>query len=71
MNFIYWAVSKVINKSRIGYFIYEDLNWIASIGQQKGFLEDITSFNMGYAWITKTGDVPKSMLEIPDEQNVR
>lgn len=34
-------------------------------------LEDITSFNLGYAWITKSGDVPKNYVEMPDQKNVR
>ena len=46
------------------YLFYEVLGWFSQN-------DDLTCFNLGYAWITKSGDLPKSSIQMPDEKNRR
>ena len=46
------------------YMIFEIIGWLSQT-------QEITCFNLGYAWITKSGDVPKSEIKMIDEKNRR
>ena len=61
---------KVLSNERRAKFIYE--YWQKVVNFTNGAQDDkVTCQNLGYAWITKSGDVPKNFIEMPDQNNIR
>jgi hypothetical protein len=72
MNGISMVTKQLLCLKQQSYLKYEGLGWIKQTGDiQDQSLTDITSFNLGYAWITRRGDMPKNYVQMPDAKNVR
>ena len=61
-----------LSRRSISYLTYECLFWLCHLGANDDqALESVTSTNLGYAWITESGDVPKNFIKMPDQLNCR
>lgn len=72
INFTINLVKLFLSRRSISYLTYECLFWLCHlIANDDQVLSFLTSTNLGYAWITESGDVPKNFIKMPDRFNCR
>ena len=59
-------------RKTLWYCFYEMIDWLSQTMLSSEInINSITSLNLGYAWITESGDLPKSHISMPDDHNKR
>ena len=70
VKYLLCVSKKILSKQNFRYATFEILHLLSSVACID-ILENITSLNFGYAWMSESGDVPKSCIRMPDTNNVR